>query len=814
MKQKLGLACALLARPRLLLLDEPSVGVDPASRRELWAIVSTMLAEGQADGMGVIWATAYQDEAARCGQVLLLHQGVLLADAAPETFLRPLQGRVFRLAGETANRRAAARQASAHPAVLDAVVEGAGVRIVLRRDAAAPDAASLGGITLTPIAPRFEDGFLDAIAGSSQPAGQPPAAATPPAAGASRPDGTVIEVRDLVRRFGNFTAVQDVSFSVRTGEIFGLLGPNGAGKSTTFRMLCGLLRPSSGTARVAGQDLLRAPAEARARIGYMAQLFSLYGELSVLENLRFFARVYGLGRSARAAAIAQSLDRFELGGVADTVSAELPLGVKRRLALAAALLHGPDVLFLDEPTSGVDPLVRREFWARIGALADAGVAILVTSHFMDEAEYCDRLAIVDAGRLIATGTPASLRERVRTPDLPDPTLEDAFIALVAQSAAQQGGGMSALLRMRGLVRKEIKQILRDPSAILIAFLLPVVLMVVNGFGISFDARHMKLAVVVSAPDEMVRGLVQALAASPYLDPRSQPDMPAAELALARGDVRGILVVREDFNWRLRQRGATPAPLALDINATDPNSARLLEGYVSGALATWLAGEMGERRLTAAGGVDLQHRFWFNPELRSADAIIPGVIAMVMTMSGALLTALIVAREWERGTMESMLASPAAMGELILAKLGCYFLLGMGSMALAVVMAITVFGLPFRGSIAALAPAAALFMIFALSLGLFISTLARNQFVASQAAFLTTMLPAMMLSGMIFDIASMPHWLQILTYAVPARYLVSILQTLFLAGDIWPVLLPNMAGLAAAAALAVAATLAVTRRRLD
>ena len=374
--------------------------------------------------------------------------------------------------------------------------------------------------------------------------------------------------------------------------------------------------------------------------------------------------------------------------------------------------------------------------------------------------------------------------------------------------------MSTLLRMRGLVRKEIKQILRDPSAILIAFLLPVVLMLVNGFGISFDARHMRLAVVTAAPDEMVRGMTQALAASPYLDPIFQPDMPAAEAAMARGEVRGILAAREDFGWRLRQRGTEPATLALSINATDPNSARLLEGYVAGALAAWIAGEVRERRLPTAGGIELQQRYWFNPELRSADAIVPGIVAMIMTMSGTLLTALIVAREWERGTMESMLASPARMGELILAKLGCYFLLGMGSMVLSLAMAVVLFDLPFRGSTLALAPSAALFMIFALGLGLFISTLARNQFVASQVAFLTTMLPAMMLSGMLFDIESMPHWLQWITYLVPARYLVSILQTLFLAGDIWAVLLPNMAGLAVAAAIAVIATLAITRRRLD
>ncbi len=374
--------------------------------------------------------------------------------------------------------------------------------------------------------------------------------------------------------------------------------------------------------------------------------------------------------------------------------------------------------------------------------------------------------------------------------------------------------MSMALRMRGLARKEVKQIVRDPSAILIAFLLPIVLMLVNGFGISFDARHMDVAVVAAAPEEAVRGIVQALTASPYLAPHVEHDMPAAEAALARGDVRGILTVREDFTTKLRQHGATPATLGLDVNATDPNSARLLEGYVTGALATWLGGEAHERRLPVSGGVDLQYRYWFNPQLQSAAAIIPGVIALVMTMSGTLLTALIVAREWERGTMESMLASPAGMGELILAKLGCYFVLGIGSMTLSVFMAIALFDLPLRGGALALGPSAALFMIFALSLGLFISTLARNQFVASQVAFLTTMLPAMMLSGMLFDIASMPQWLQVLTYAVPARYLVSILQTVFLAGDVWTVILPNLAGLALSAAIAVGATLLVTRRRLD
>ncbi|MFL5256751.1 MAG: ATP-binding cassette domain-containing protein [Rhodopila sp.] len=429
MKQKLGLACALLARPRLLLLDEPSVGVDPASRRELWAVVTAMLEEGRGDGMGVIWATAYLDEAARCGRVLLLHEGRLLADGPPEDLTAPFQGRVFRLTVPDGARRMVANRAAADAGVLDAVVEGDAVRLVMRPNVPLPDPVQFGGLTLSPLPPRFEDGFVACLDVPTQPA--PPVPAVRPQAMA----GPAIEVCDLVRRFGDFVAVDRVSFQVAQGEIFGLLGPNGAGKSTTFRMLCGLLRPSAGRARVAGQDLLNASAAARSRIGYMAQRFSLYAELSVQENLRFFARVYGLNRQARAA-IDQALERFDLRDMAGSVAGDLPLGVKQRLALAAALLHGPDILFLDEPTSGVDPVTRRVFWARIGALADSGVAVLVTSHFMDEAEYCDRLGIVSGGRLIATGTPAGLRARVRTAALPEPTLEDAFIALVQAAQAQ------------------------------------------------------------------------------------------------------------------------------------------------------------------------------------------------------------------------------------------------------------------------------------------------------------------------------------------------------------------------------------------
>lgn len=418
MKQKLGLACALLARPKLLLLDEPSVGVDPASRRELWRIVEKLRTD-EGGEMGVVWATSYLDEAARCAQVLLLHEGSLLQASPPAAFLEPMKGRVFTLPVAAAKRRAEVARLHALPGVLDAQVQGDDLRLVLEAGAKPPEGA-------VEVEPRFEDGVIERLLREGRPAQVKPLKVTP----AGQSTGPVIEVKHLVRRFGEFTAVNDVSFAVARGEIFGLLGPNGAGKSTTFRMLCGLLRPTSGEARVAGRDLLTAAADARARLGYMAQKFSLYGELTVRQNLDFFSAAYGLRGAARKQAIEEALSRFELKDAASSLASELPLGLKQRLSLAAALMHSPDILFLDEPTSGVDPLTRRDFWARIGELAEAGVSVLVTSHFMDEAEYCDQLVLINAGKVVVTGTPAELRARVRTKELPNPTLEDAFIALV------------------------------------------------------------------------------------------------------------------------------------------------------------------------------------------------------------------------------------------------------------------------------------------------------------------------------------------------------------------------------------------------
>ena len=439
MKQKLGLACALVHPPRLLVLDEPSVGVDPVSRRELWSIVESLVDHG----VSVLWSTAYLDEAERCHDVLLMSEGQLLHAGPPGPMSASLAGRTYSFALAGMDKRTIIPRLRKHPYVMDALIKGSGVHLLLTHAPSevqksellqelGPDAGEL-----QPAPPRFEDAFIALLKEpGSRSVAQSPAPASAPmplhhhvVSGATG-TGPVIEVEHLVRRFGAFRAVDDIGFNVARGEIFGLLGPNGAGKSTTFKMLCGLLPPSDGKALVLGIDLRKAAAAARAHIGYMAQKFSLYADMSVSENLTFFASAYGLGGTIRSRKIADALEEFALGDLAEVKSAQLPLGYKQRLALACAIMHEPGVLFLDEPTSGVDPLVRREFWTRINAMAADGVTVLVTTHFLEEAEYCDRLGIIYEGRLVALGTPDQLKSEHQSTEQPSPTLEDAFIALI------------------------------------------------------------------------------------------------------------------------------------------------------------------------------------------------------------------------------------------------------------------------------------------------------------------------------------------------------------------------------------------------
>jgi ABC-2 type transport system ATP-binding protein len=422
MKQKLGLACALVRQPSLLLLDEPTVGVDPLSRRELWDIVYRLVRE---QGTSVLLSTAYLDEAERCDEVVLLHEGKLLDQGDPAKLRETMRGRSYEISSDEIDKRALQLRVAQIPGVIDALILGENVRAVMQNDTL----PVIEGAQVTAAEPRFEDCFVALL---KQKTGNVHVARTTEPQVSAKVDHsrTVIEVNNLQRRFGDFYAVNNISFTVRQGEVFGLLGANGAGKSTTFRMLCGLLPPSGGTLRVAGADLRHAAAAARERIGYMSQKFSLYGNLSVFENLRFFGSVYGLSGKRGAERISWALEEFELTDIAGFTSGDLSLGYKQRLALACALMHEPEILFLDEPTSGVDPLARRDFWSRINALAQQGVTVMVTTHFMEEAEYCDRLAIMATGEILTMGTPSSVKQQARTEQQQAPTMEDAFVELI------------------------------------------------------------------------------------------------------------------------------------------------------------------------------------------------------------------------------------------------------------------------------------------------------------------------------------------------------------------------------------------------
>lgn len=422
MRQKLALACAVVAAPPLMLLDEPSVGVDPVSRREIWQLAQELAGPGSS----IVWTTSILEDAERCDEVLLLHEGQVRYAGPPAGLAERASGRTWLRPLPDAGRRQALQAVLERPDVITATLTGIGVRAVSR--AGAPDA----GQDWEPVPPTAEEGFAATLDDG---------APLPPSALAEafplRGEGSgraAIAAIGLTRRYGDFTAAHDISFTVAPGEIFGLLGPNGAGKSTTFRMLCGLLAPTSGRGTVAGRDLLTARAAAREAMGYMPQKFSLYGDLTVAANLKFIAGAYGLTGAAAREAIERVVGALGLEPYWGTGAGLLPLGIKQRLALGAAVLHTPPVLFLDEPTSGVDPLVRREFWHHINAIAARGTAVLVTTHFMDEAENCDRLLLVNQSEAIAQGTPAELKRHASKAG-GAATLEDAFIALIMAQRA-------------------------------------------------------------------------------------------------------------------------------------------------------------------------------------------------------------------------------------------------------------------------------------------------------------------------------------------------------------------------------------------
>ena len=408
MKQKLALSCALIRKPKLLLLDEPGVGVDPIARKELW----NMAKELQKDGITVIWATSYQDEANLCDEVIMLNEGEILLHENPQNAKKILKNRVFLI--NIDDKKTYLDTLKSNPNILDASILGDDIKFSIKKNAKfeIPKNAKT-------IEPSFEDLFLDLLNPKN-------IKISSLKTDILKSDKPVIQAINLTKKFGDFTATNNINFSVNSGEIFGLLGPNGAGKSTTFKMLCGLLKPTSGKALVLGQDLYEKAQETKQKIGYMAQKFSLYQNLNLTDNLDFFAGIYGLKGKQKKEKIYQMIETFEFKKYLKSTVLELPLGIKQRLSLACAIMHEPLVLFLDEPTSGVDSVTRREFWTHINTLSKNGVSVMVTTHLMDEAELCDKIMIIYKGKDIKTGSPSKIKSDIKN----NATMEEAFIKLV------------------------------------------------------------------------------------------------------------------------------------------------------------------------------------------------------------------------------------------------------------------------------------------------------------------------------------------------------------------------------------------------
>lgn len=408
MKQKLALSCALIRKPKLLLLDEPGVGVDSIARKEFW----NMTKELQKDGITVIWATSYQDEANLCDEVIMLNEGEILLHENPQNAKKILKNRVFLI--NVDDKKTYLDTLKSNPNILDASILGDDIKFSIKKNAKfeIPKNAKT-------IEPSFEDLFLDLLNPKN-------IKISSLKTDILKSDKPVIEAINLTKTFGDFTATNNINFSVNSGEIFGLLGPNGAGKSTTFKMLCGLLKPTSGKALVLGQDLYEKAQETKQKIGYMAQKFSLYQNLNLTDNLDFFAGIYGLKGKQKKEKIDQMIETFEFKKYLKSTVLELPLGIKQRLSLACAIMHEPSVLFLDEPTSGVDSVTRREFWTHINTLSKNGVSVMVTTHLMDEAELCDKIMIIYKGKDIKTGSPSKIKSDIKS----NATMEEAFIKLV------------------------------------------------------------------------------------------------------------------------------------------------------------------------------------------------------------------------------------------------------------------------------------------------------------------------------------------------------------------------------------------------
>ena len=709
MKQKLSLCCALIHDPDLLILDEPTTGVDPLSRRQFWDLIARIRADRPA--MSVLIATAYMEEAGGFDWLAAMDAGKVLASGPPHELLtrtgtRSLEAAFIGLLPE-------ARRAGHCPVEIPARAQG-------------------------PVA-----------------------------------DGDVaIEARGLTRRFGDFTAVDNVNLRIGRGEIFGFLGSNGCGKTTTMKMLTGLLPASDGQAWLFGEPVDAQDIATRRRVGYMSQTFSLYGELTVRQNLELHARLFGLPAAVIPGRVEEMAARFELGGLLDELPDALPLGQRQRLSLAVAMIHRPELLILDEPTSGVDPVARDAFWRTLITLSrQDGVTIFISTHFMNEAARCDRISLMHAGRVLVSDAPDSLISARGVA-----TLEEAFISYLEEAAPEGAGPPPAAAAASGSARpddarqparrafdprrlfshtrREALELRRDPVRATLALLGSVILLVIMGYGINLDVEDLSFAVLDRDQSAISHDYVLNLAGSRYFVERA-PLASHAELdrRMRSGELSLAIEIPPSFGRDVTRGHATR--IGAWIDGAMPMRAETVRGYVEGMHAHWLAHRAALSPAVRTGpAFRIETRFRYNPDVRSLPAIMPAMIPVLLLLIPAMLAALSVVREKELGSIVNLYVTPTTRLEFLLGKQLPYIVLAMLNFLLLVMLSVVVFDVRLTGSFAALSVATLLYVIAATAMGLLISTFMRSQIAAIFGTAVLTILPAVQFSGLLDPVSSL------------------------------------------------------------
>jgi ribosome-dependent ATPase len=732
MKQKLGLCCALIHDPQLLILDEPTTGVDPLSRRQFWDLIDRIRARNA--GMTVLVATAYMEEAGRFDRLVAMDAGRVLATGTPAEMLR---------------RTGCTSLEAAFIALLPAE----------RRDG--------HGELVVP--PRPAD--AQAIA---------------------------IEAHELSCRFGDFTAVDRVSFRIERGEIFGFLGSNGCGKTTTMKMLTGLLPATEGNVRLFGAPLDARDMAVRRRVGYMSQGFSLYRDLTVRQNLELQGQLFGLGKQRIAERIDSLLDRFGLRDAAGALPMTLPLGHRQRLQLAAAVVHEPELLILDEPTSGVDPVARDNFWALMIDLSRRdGVTIFVSTHFMTEAQRCDRVSLMHAGRVLASGAPAELaRQRGGG------SLEDSFVSWLRDAQAQDPdtnvpgtdgeaardgtAGAKAVAntqrlfsrhRLLSCARRETLELLRDPIRLTMSLLGTVMLMLIMGYGISLDVHDLRYAVLDRDGSAASRAYTLELTGSPYfLEQASPADDAEMDRRMRSGELSLALEIPPGFGADLAR--GRPATVGVWIDGAMPMRAEIVSGYVQAMHAGYVAQHLAAAGVDTRPPANVEVRYRYNPEVRSIVSMVPAVIPILLIFIPSMLAALAVVREKEMGSITNLYVTPVTKLEFLLGKQLPYVGAGMVNFALLTLMAVTLFGVPFTGSLATYTLAALLYVFAAAALGLLMSAFTTSQLAALFGTALATMLPAIQFSGILNPVSTLEGFSAVMGQIYPTAPFVTISRGTF------------------------------------